>query len=121
MGALDLVLEGGNYHAVPCASASRCVVAHPLRGGATRRSSRLASLASASDPHGNFRLRVLAGQRFGRLIAESSSTSNRHGQQLWSCRCACGHQAVVAGADEIARDLLTPRPPPHTTRPTETR
>jgi hypothetical protein len=32
----------------------------------------------------------ITGQRFGRLVAVRRSGSNKYGQALWFCRCACG-------------------------------
>ncbi len=39
----------------------------------------------------------LTGKKFGRLTVLHRSGSDRHGNALWSCRCACGQERVFNG------------------------
>ncbi len=42
------------------------------------------------------RLEII-GETFGRLTVEKYVVSNRHGQAIWHCRCACGGSKDVLG------------------------
>ena len=45
------------------------------------------------------RVKDLAGQRFGSLVVLERSEGSQNGKALWRCRCDCGAEKVVAGAD----------------------
>lgn len=42
-------------------------------------------------------LRVLTGERFGRLLVRDRAGSDGHGHATWNCDCDCGAKAVVSG------------------------
>jgi hypothetical protein len=44
----------------------------------------------------------LAGQRFGRLVAQEVADKDLRGNVRWLCRCDCGEQRAVP-ASELAR------------------
>lgn len=44
------------------------------------------------------RIKNLIGQRFGRLVVESFSHSNKSGNSMWNCKCDCGNTKVVCGS-----------------------
>lgn len=39
----------------------------------------------------------LTGQRFGRLMVISKTTSNKYRQSMWLCRCDCGTEKTILG------------------------
>lgn len=41
----------------------------------------------------------LTGQRFGLLIVEGQADERKHGQVTWLCRCDCGTNLTVLGAN----------------------
>lgn len=47
----------------------------------------------------------LEGQRFGRLIAVTSTKKNKHGQTMWLCRCDCGNLAQIR-IDHLRKNLI---------------
>lgn len=49
----------------------------------------------------------LAGLKFGRLTVNSSAGSNRHNKVRWNCRCECGKDTCVIGADLRAGKILS--------------
>lgn len=49
----------------------------------------------------------LAGKKFGRLTVNSCAGSNRHNKVLWNCRCECGKETRVVGADMRAGKILS--------------
>lgn len=40
----------------------------------------------------------LTGQRFGKLVAISSTNTPRYGSILWNCRCDCGNMVLVSAS-----------------------
>jgi hypothetical protein len=40
----------------------------------------------------------LKGKQFGRLTVLEYSHTNKHGQSMWKCRCACGSERIVTGS-----------------------
>ena len=42
------------------------------------------------------RLKII-GKTFGRLTVEAHVGSNKRGQSIWRCRCACGGSKEVLG------------------------
>lgn len=42
-------------------------------------------------------VRVLTGERFGRLLVGERAGSDGHGHATWHCRCDCGAKAIVSG------------------------
>ena len=44
-------------------------------------------------------MKDLTGQRFGRLVVESRSGSNKRGLAIWQCRCDCGNTVHIVGAN----------------------
>jgi hypothetical protein len=44
-----------------------------------------------------YNFKNLTGERYGRLEVLSYAGKNRSRQSMWSCRCECGTEAVVAG------------------------
>ena len=41
---------------------------------------------------------AIAGQRFGRLVAQELHTKNQHNQCVWACICDCGNTVHVIAA-----------------------
>lgn len=41
----------------------------------------------------------LIGQRFGRLLVIDRSENDAHGKTRWLCKCDCGNEKVVGGAE----------------------
>jgi len=44
------------------------------------------------------RYKDIAGQRFGKLVAEEYVGKNEHNFALWRCKCDCGNTAIVTGS-----------------------
>lgn len=47
----------------------------------------------------NPRLKDMSGLRFGRLVVIEQAGNAKHGGALWKCRCDCGNEKIVRGAD----------------------
>ena len=45
------------------------------------------------------RLKDMSGLRFGRLVVIEQAGNAKHGGALWKCRCDCGSEKIVRGAD----------------------
>lgn len=43
----------------------------------------------------------LTGKTFGRWTVISFAGKNKHGQNLWLCKCECGTERVVRGGGKI--------------------
>lgn len=43
----------------------------------------------------------LSGKTFGRWTVISFAGKNRHGQNMWLCRCSCGTEKIVRGGGKI--------------------
>lgn len=41
----------------------------------------------------------ITGQKFGELIALKNIYSNKNGSAIWKCKCVCGNEIEVRGAD----------------------
>lgn len=41
----------------------------------------------------------LTGRRFGRFTVGTYAGKNKHGQNLWLCKCDCGEERTVLGSD----------------------
>ena len=41
----------------------------------------------------------LAGKRFGKLVVLKHSHKNERNEHHWLCRCDCGNQSIVRGAN----------------------
>jgi len=49
----------------------------------------------------------LTGQRFGWLTAIERSGKDKWGNVLWKCRCDCGNEKIVRGANLIAGAVVS--------------
>lgn len=47
----------------------------------------------------NPRLKDMRGLRFGRLVVIEQAGNAKYGAALWRCRCDCGNEKIVMGAD----------------------
>jgi hypothetical protein len=47
-------------------------------------------------------LRSLIGQRFGRLTVQKRAPNSACGRTMWVCRCGCGQEKIVDGAQLIS-------------------
>lgn len=47
----------------------------------------------------------LTGKRFGKLLVIERADTNRKGQPCWLCRCDCGNEKILPGADLRAKHV----------------
>lgn len=53
------------------------------------------------------RLIDLTGQRFGKLLVVERAENTLQGQARWRCKCDCGNESIVRGADLRLGNTIT--------------
>lgn len=77
-----------------CGNTNIIVAGGHLRNGHTKSCGCLQKQAARE-----LNFKDISNQRFGKLIALSTQSSNKQGAALWHCKCDCGNEVIVRGMD----------------------